>query len=116
MDPNRSDTLTKILAIRDTRRRLFTLLASLPLIVTVTERLAAEATAGQRPVDRLLARVARRQERRHARRQRRRQRVRHQRREERRQERRQKRRDRRHDRHDGRNANNHLHHQVTLRR
>jgi hypothetical protein len=83
MDPHRFDTLTKTLARPGTRRRLFTVLASLPLVGAMTEDLADEATAARRPLDWLFARAARAQQRRQTRRQRRRRELRQERRRER---------------------------------
>jgi hypothetical protein len=83
MDPHRFDTLTKTLARPGTRRRLFTVLASLPLVGAMTEDLADEATAARRPLDWLFARAARAQQRRQTRHQRRRRELRQERRRER---------------------------------
>jgi hypothetical protein len=84
MDPHRFDTLTKILARPGTRRRLFTVLASVPLVGAMTEDLADEATAARRPLDWLFARAARAQQRRQTRRQRHRRELRQERRRQRR--------------------------------
>jgi hypothetical protein len=49
MDAHRFDALTKALATPGSRRRLFGVLAALPLIGAVTEHLTGEVAAGERP-------------------------------------------------------------------